>query len=274
MGGAQGRHGRRADGDTGLFGPWATGWHGAAGDGTLTSPLPSVSRPPFEPVVPPQTTMTSQRFTPALRQTTILPIFPPSASTDTSPAGERALNFTYVPSNGFAAGKTPEVWSNLPLATSTGAGEQPDQPQWHAVPFSPSPEAKGVFVARLPLAPDTEGSFEYTFRLRSTDSPDHVEWLGSEGSNGLVVIVRLDDAALSAAQEGLKTADGQGWRDLGEGLKVWKGAIPVDDGQKASLNWSAFVRGERWCDADAVVWEQTPCVRPSRPWRECCSLIT
>ncbi|GAA5905362.1 hypothetical protein JCM8208_003831 [Rhodotorula glutinis] len=188
------------------------------------------------------------RFTPALGQTTILPIFP----SDSPAVADRALFFTLTTSNGFVAGKTPEVWTSLPLNTSTGAGEQPHEPEWHAVPFSPSPHAHGVFVARVPLAADRPGSFEYTYRLRADDNPEHVEWLGSEGSNGRVEIVLVDEAA----SEGLDTA-GEGWTEVGEGVKVWKGTTPADDGERANLNWGGFVQGERWRDSDGVVFEQT-----------------
>ncbi|GAA5939184.1 hypothetical protein JCM3775_003206 [Rhodotorula graminis] len=192
--------------------------------------------------------MAPHRFTPALGQTTILPIFPSNPPA----AADQTLFFTLVPSNGFVAGKTPEVWTSLPLNTSTGAGEQPDEPQWHAVPFSPSPHAKGVFVARVPLAADRSGSFEYTYRLRADDNPDHVEWLGSEGSNGRVEIVRVDETA----GEELETA-GEGWRDVGAGVKLWKAATSANEGERATSDLSGLVRGERWREAAGIVFEQT-----------------
>ncbi|GAA5849476.1 hypothetical protein JCM9279_000913 [Rhodotorula babjevae] len=196
--------------------------------------------------------MAPHRFTPALGQTTIIPIFP-SRSPAAAAATEQALFFTLIPSNGFVAGKTPEVWTSLPRGTSTSSSDdQSSEPQWHAVPFSPSPHAKGVFVARVPLVADRPGSYEYTYRLRADNNPEHVEWLGSEGSNGRVEVVRVDEAA----SEALETA-GEGWQDVGEGAKVWKGALPVDEGERASSKWGGFVEGERWREADAVVFEQT-----------------
>ena len=198
--------------------------------------------------------MAPHRFAPALGQTTIIPIF--AADSPAAAAAEQALHFTLIPSNGFVAGKTPEVWTSLPLGSSTtSTSEQSAEPQWHAVPFSPSPHAKGVFVARVPLVANRPGSYEYTYRLRADDNPDYVEWLGSEGSNGRVEVVRVDDAA----SEVLETV-GEGWQDVGEGVKVWKGAMPADEGERAGLNWGGFVQGERWREADGVIFEQTACV--------------
>ncbi|BGP45721.1 hypothetical protein JCM10450v2_001551 [Rhodotorula kratochvilovae] len=195
------------------------------------------------------------RFEPPLGTTTVLPLFPASSS---SAPGEQTLHFTYTPSNGFARGKTPEVWTNLPVpsssASSTGAGAGAEH--WRAVPFTPSPSAKGVFVASVPLdfQSGAEGSFEYTYRLRAWEGGDAVEWLGSEGSNGRVEVVRVSDAALQAAEAGPNGASGEGWTELDEGVRIWEAVV---DGDKARFDLSQLVEGEQWSEAEAVVWEQS-----------------
>ncbi|ORY54859.1 hypothetical protein BCR35DRAFT_355826 [Leucosporidium creatinivorum] len=97
-----------------------------------------------------------------------------------SSASPSFLHFTYHPSN-LITGSEPQVWTSLPSS------------EWQAIPFalqpsaSAEPEQEQTWLARIPLADAQPGRFEYTFRLLHADGS--MEWLGSEGGNGVVELV-------------------------------------------------------------------------------------
>ncbi|KAK4050024.1 hypothetical protein OIO90_005214 [Microbotryomycetes sp. JL221] len=91
------------------------------------------------------------------------------------------LHFTYSASSQAASHDnnnepTPELWTNLPSG------------QWQAVPFLSHSASSTLFVAKIELDSNAAGSFEFTFRLNHGDG--NLQWLGSEGSNGRVDLVR------------------------------------------------------------------------------------
>ncbi|GJN88265.1 hypothetical protein Rhopal_001230-T1 [Rhodotorula paludigena] len=190
------------------------------------------------------------RFSPALGETTVVPLLPPSVSSS-STSDKHTVYFTCQPENGEADGKVVQVWTNLPTsAASTG------EPAWRALSFSPAATASSrLRVASTQLPADrSAGSYEYTFRLCDETTGD-VEWLGSEGSNGRIEIVDVTPEHLAAT-----AIAGEGWTALADGVSAWSGAL--GDGQdEATFDVSVVCDDEVWKDAEGVVWEQS-----SRTW--------
>lgn len=135
------------------------------------------------PLLPTALRPTAMSFRPSLGQRSVVPLLVSS----TSPS---FLHFTYRPANPLTNSE-PQIWTSLPAS------------EWQAIPFtlqapsSPESEQEQIWLARIPLVDAQPGRFEYTFRLSHADGA--LEWLGSEGGNGVVELII--PPARSAAEE-------------------------------------------------------------------------
>ncbi|BGP29758.1 hypothetical protein JCM10296v2_001503 [Rhodotorula toruloides] len=127
---------------------------------------------------------------------------------------EKRIWFTYLPppsagsddeEGGGVHERVAEVWTNLPLSPSSNStSSSPPDSAWHALPLLPSVAGSKLYTASLPL-PKDGGGWEFTYRFRSPQG--EVEWLGSAGGNGRIVVVSSSDAKGEAGWEGPQGAE-------------------------------------------------------------------
>ncbi|BGP05709.1 hypothetical protein JCM10049v2_001522 [Rhodotorula toruloides] len=207
------------------------------------------------------------RFDPPLASRTYLPSSSRSSADADEEGLEKRIWFTYLPSSSTNAvegseKRVAEVWTNLPLSPSPNSSSSASE-FWHALPLVPSSSASNFYSASIPL-PKDKGEWEFTYRLVS--SSGDVEWLGSAGGNGRIVVVSSD----VKAEAGWEGPEGKEWTSPPvpgtECVKVGKfsrGAATEKEGEwdvEVKREWVGLSGlGER--EVDGLVVEQS-----SRTW--------
>lgn len=172
-------------------------------------------------------------FTPSLATTTYVPLPIPSVS----PSSDRqsiTLYFTYTaPSSALETESRvePQVWTNLP-SRSTSSRE------WHAVPFVPSEDRAlcGLLVATFEIPAEREQreqeEFEFTYRLKHDGNEENLEWLGSQGANGKIILVKSDENGSRPIELQSHNVEGE-WTKEERG-KVLVGRYETREGETSS----------------------------------------
>lgn len=204
-------------------------------------------------------------FSPPLGTTTFL-----TASDATRPAATR-LYFTYIASKSdkdSPGDRVPEIWTNL--STDRAETTSDVEPEWHAVPLSPSPDQPELYVTSLPVPSiASERAYEFTYRFRNAKT-DETEWVGSSDANGKFRIV--DGSRLDTRWEGpdLASVKSDDWQrfegDAGQGDAA-VGRFKLDWNEDGTTRTRDVDLGslipEEWRAAGAIeglVWERSSCV--------------
>lgn len=199
-------------------------------------------------------------FEPPLASTTYL-----RAANNDDGAGSCRIWFSYLPVDELDA-RVPEVWTNLPLSSSSRTTDAKDDDDWHAVRLVPT--SAELYTASVAL-PAREGTWQFTYRFRSPNDADGdgagVEWVGSAEANGRVAVV----AAGGGDGKEWAGPDGAGWTVFEDGTgRVKVGAFGRPVGAGEGREWDVVLESE-WVvpvvwgerDVDGFVIEQSRCAQ-------------